>query len=102
MDTTVRPPTRPASPARKPNEPYCSNCDKDLTVVRATLYVEREGQKGILVGKGGSMIREIGSRARASCESRFGGKFFLDLRVDTHENWREDPSFLARIVNPEV
>jgi len=76
--------------------------DKDLTVVRATLYVEREGQKGILVGKGGSMIREIGSRARASCESRFGGKFFLDLRVDTHENWREDPSFLARIVNPEV
>jgi GTPase len=75
---------------------------KDLTVVRATLYVEREGQKGILVGKGGSMIREIGSQARASCESRFGGKFFLDLRVDTHEDWREDPSFLARIVNPEV
>jgi GTP-binding protein Era len=75
---------------------------RDLTVVRATLYVEREGQKGILVGKGGSMIREIGSQARALCESRFGGKFFLDLRVDTHENWREDERFLARIVNPEV
>lgn len=76
--------------------------EKSLTVVRATLYVEREGQKGILVGKGGSMIREIGSQARALCESRFGGKFFLDLRVDTHENWREDPQFLSRIVNPEV
>jgi GTP-binding protein Era len=75
---------------------------KDLTVVRATLYVEREGQKGILVGKGGSMIREIGSRARTQCEQRFGGKFFLDLRVDTRENWREDQRFLASIVNPEV
>jgi GTP-binding protein Era len=76
--------------------------EKDLTVVEATLYVEREGQKGILVGKGGAMIREIGSRARALCEERFGGKFFLDLRVRTREDWREDDGFLSRIVNPEV
>ncbi|HWC66084.1 MAG TPA: GTPase Era, partial [Thermoanaerobaculia bacterium] len=75
---------------------------KALTVVEATLYVEREGQKGILVGKGGAMIREIGSRARERCEERFGGKFFLDLRVRTREEWREDEGFLARIVNPEV
>ncbi|HET9794507.1 MAG TPA: GTPase Era [Thermoanaerobaculia bacterium] len=76
--------------------------EKDLTVVRATLYVEREGQKGILVGKGGAMIREIGSRARTRCEERFGGRFFLDLRVRTREEWRDDEGFLSRIVNPEV
>jgi GTPase len=76
--------------------------ERDLTVVRATLVVEREGQKGILVGKGGSMIREIGSRARALCESRFGGKYFLDLRVEARQSWRDDERFLAQIVNPEV
>jgi len=76
--------------------------ERDLTVVRATLVVEREGQKGILVGKGGSMIREIGSRARALCESRFGGKFFLDLRVEARPSWRDDERFLSQIVNPEV
>jgi GTP-binding protein Era len=76
--------------------------ERDLTVVRATLVVEREGQKGILVGKGGSMIREIGSRARALCESRFGGKFFLDLRVQARQSWRDDEQFLSQIVNPEV
>jgi GTP-binding protein Era len=76
--------------------------DRDLTVVRATLVVEREGQKGILVGKGGSMIREIGSQARVLCESRFGGKFFLDLRVQARQSWRDDEQFLAQVINPEV
>lgn len=76
--------------------------EKDLTVVSASLVVEREGQKGILVGRGGGMIRQIGTAARQACEERFGGKFFLDLRVRTRENWREDEEFLARIVNPEV
>ena len=76
--------------------------ERGLTVVRATLVVERDGQKGILVGKGGSMIREIGSRARALCESRFGGKFFLDLRVEAHPRWRDDERFLAAIVNPDA
>lgn len=76
-----------------------NDAERGLTVVRATLVVEREGQKGILVGKGGSMIREIGSRARALCESRFGGKFFLDLRVQARESWRDDERFLSQIVN---
>jgi len=75
---------------------------KDLTVVEATLWVEREGQKAILVGRGGAMIREIGTAARRACEERFGGRFFLDLRVKTRENWREDEGFLTQIVNPEV
>jgi len=75
---------------------------KDLTVVEATLWVEREGQKAIVVGRGGSMIREIGTAARRACEERFGGKYYLDLRVRTRENWREDDGFLTQIVNPEV
>ena len=75
---------------------------KDLTVVRAALVVEREGQKGILVGKGGAMIREIGSRARAACEARFGGKFYLDLRVEARPDWRDDDRFLTRIVNRDL
>lgn len=75
---------------------------KDLTTVRASLVVERESQKGILVGKNGGMIKEIGTRARLACEERFGGKFFLDLRVRTHDRWREDDEFLTHIVNPEV
>ncbi len=76
--------------------------DKDLTVVEATVWVEREGQKGIVVGEGGSMIREIGTAARLACEERFGGKYFLDLRVRTREGWREDDGFLSQIVNPDV
>jgi GTP-binding protein Era len=76
--------------------------EKDLTVVDATLWVEREGQKAILIGRGGAMIRAIGIAARAACEERFGGRFFLDLRVRTRENWREDEGFLTQIVNPEV
>jgi GTP-binding protein Era len=76
--------------------------DKDMTVVTAFLVVERESQKGILVGKGGAMIRQIGTTARQACEERFGGKFFLDLKVRTRENWREDKEFLTRVVNPEV
>jgi GTP-binding protein Era len=73
-----------------------------LTVVTASLVVEREGQKGILVGKGGAMIRAIGSAARRACEQRFGGRFYLDLSVRTRGAWREDERFLSQIVNPDV
>jgi GTP-binding protein Era len=76
--------------------------DKELTVVEATVWVEREGQKAIVVGRGGAMIRDIGTAARLACEERFGGKFYVDLRVRAREGWREDDGFLAQIVNPEV
>jgi GTP-binding protein Era len=75
---------------------------RGLRIVYASIVVEREGQKGILVGKGGAMIREIGTTARLACEERFGGKFYLDLQVRTRERWREDDAFLTKIVNPEV
>lgn len=73
-----------------------------VTVVTASLVVEREGQKGILVGKGGAMIRAIGTAARHACEERFGGRYFLDLSVRAREGWREDDRFLAGIVNPDA
>jgi GTP-binding protein Era len=65
--------------------------------VSATVYVETESQKGILVGKGGSMIREIGSRARPEIERLLGARVFLELTVKVRPHWRRDESLLARL-----
>ena len=65
--------------------------DDRLIRIRATLYVEREGQKGIVIGRGGSMLKEIGTDARKELEEMFGVKIFLDLRVKVLADWREDP-----------
>lgn len=62
--------------------------------LRATLFVETESQKGILVGKRGSMIREIGSRARPEVEALLGHPVFLDLTVKVRPKWRRDPRAL--------
>ncbi|MGH9366901.1 MAG: GTPase Era, partial [Thermoanaerobaculia bacterium] len=72
--------------------------EKNLTVVTASIVVEREGQKGIVVGHGGSMIREIGRAAREELEGETGRRFFLDLTVKVREHWRDDERFLARLV----
>jgi GTPase len=65
--------------------------------VRAILFVETESQKGILVGKGGSMIKEIGSRARPEIELLLGRKVFLELVVKVRPHWRRDESALERM-----
>jgi GTP-binding protein Era len=70
---------------------------KDITVVVASIIVEREGQKGIIVGKGGSMIRDIGSAARADLEAQLGRKFFLELTVRVKPDWRNDERFLSQL-----
>lgn len=57
--------------------------------IRATIYVERESQKGILIGKNGSMIKKIGTLAREEIEFLVGRKVFLDLNVKVKEKWRE-------------
>ncbi|KPL73596.1 hypothetical protein ADN00_14755 [Ornatilinea apprima] len=62
--------------------------------ISATLFVERDSQKGIVIGKGGSMLKEIGSTARKEIERMSGRKVFLDLRVKTSLNWRNDPHAL--------
>jgi GTP-binding protein Era len=66
-------------------------------VVRAILAVETESQKQILVGKGGSMVRQIGMRARPEIEQLLGSKIFLDLQVKVRPRWRRDEAMLERL-----
>jgi GTP-binding protein Era len=65
--------------------------------VTAILYVETESQKGILVGKRGAMVREIGTRARPEVEALVGHAVFLDLTVKVRRKWRRDPKLLERL-----
>jgi len=62
-----------------------------------TILVERESQKAIVVGRGGSMIKRIGTEARQELERFFGARVFLDLRVKARAGWREDPRLLDEI-----
>ena len=70
---------------------------EDPVYIRAFLYVERESQKGIVVGAGGSRIKAIGQAARSRIEPLVGRKVFLDLRVKELKNWRKDRNALARL-----
>jgi GTP-binding protein Era len=65
--------------------------------LRAVIYVETESQKGILVGKKGSMVREIGTRARPEVEALVGRSIYLDLQVRVRPKWRRDPRMLERL-----
>jgi GTPase len=71
--------------------------DRDAGRVSAHVWVETESQKGILVGKGGSMIRAIGTRARPEVEVLLGRPVFLDLRVKVRPRWRRDEGALERL-----
>ena len=64
--------------------------------IQATLFVERDSQKGILIGKGGSMIKKIGATARKAIEAMSGRKVFLDLRVKVNKNWRNNQDALQQ------
>jgi GTPase len=66
-------------------------------VVRVALYVETSSQKQILVGKGGAMVREIGTRARPEVEALLGHSVFLDLQVKVRPKWRRDERMLERL-----
>jgi GTP-binding protein Era len=68
-----------------------------LVEVRAQLWVETASQKGILVGKGGRKVREVGTAARRELERELGARVFLDLQVKVREHWRRDDSLLDRI-----
>ena len=65
--------------------------------VEATVVCETASQRGILVGKGGSMIRDIGTAARPEIERVLGGQVMLDLRVRVERHWRDDPRLLDRL-----
>lgn len=66
-------------------------------VVRATLFVERDSQKGIIIGRGGSRLKEVGSRARREINALMGRKVHLDLRVKVAKEWQRDPKQLGRL-----
>jgi GTP-binding protein Era len=72
---------------------------KNLTVVKATVVVDRDGHKGIVLGKGGRLLKEAGTAARLDLERSLGGRFFLDLVVAARPGWREDPRFLATLTS---
>jgi GTPase len=70
---------------------------EDLLVVRANLFVERASQKPIVLGRGGSVLRDIGTEARAELEALFGTKVYLDLRIKVAKDWQRDPRQLSRL-----
>ena len=68
-----------------------------LTKIVMTIFVERGGQKAIIIGRGGAMLKQIGSAARVEIEAMLGRKVFLELFVKVRENWRESPEFLNQL-----
>jgi len=70
---------------------------EDLLVIRAFLFVERASQKPIVLGRGGSVLRDIGTQARAELEALFGTQVYLDLRVKVAKDWQRDPRQLSRL-----
>ncbi|HET9188431.1 MAG TPA: GTPase Era [Acidothermaceae bacterium] len=69
----------------------------DLLDVHAILYVERPSQKAIVIGAGGSRLRDVGTRARQHAEALLGTRIFLDLRVKVAKDWQRDPAQLRRL-----
>ena len=71
--------------------------DGRVVDVRVNLFVERDSQKGIIIGRGGSRLREVGTRARTGIERLLGQKVFLDLHVKVAKDWQRDPKQLGRL-----
>jgi GTP-binding protein Era len=65
--------------------------------MHATLIVERDSQKGIVIGRGGETLKTIGTRARLEMETLLGTKVYLDLRVKVLKEWQKDPKALDRL-----
>jgi GTP-binding protein Era len=72
---------------------------KDLTVIKATVVVDRDSHKGIVLGAGGRLLREAGTAARLDLERSLGGRFYLELLVAARPGWREDPRFLDTLTS---
>ncbi|MDK2820891.1 MAG: GTPase [Clostridia bacterium] len=69
----------------------------DLLYVEAIIYVERNSQKGIIIGQGGQRLKSIGTQARQEIENLLGSKIFLDLRVRVKKNWRHQEIYLRQM-----
>ncbi len=71
--------------------------DPPLLDVRVHLFVERDSQKAIVIGRGGSRLREVGTRARRGIEALLGSRVYLDLHVKVAKDWQRDPKQLGRL-----
>ena len=71
--------------------------DRDMLDIYANLFVERDSQKGIIIGKSGARLGEVGARARASIEPLIGKQVFLSLRVKVAKDWQRDAKQLGRL-----
>ena len=71
--------------------------ERAITDIRAAIIVEKESQKGMVVGRGGKRIKEIGKRARAKIEALVGGKVFLELHVRVEKDWTKDRELIRRL-----
>ena len=71
--------------------------ENQVLMIRAMIYTEKDTQKGILIGKGGQMLKKIGTMARQDIEKLLGTKIFLELRVKTRPDWRNKKSQLRRM-----
>ena len=89
--------------------PYCTAVqvedireepEKNLLYIQATIYVERDSQKGILIGKGGRMLKKIGTLAREELEFLLGKRIYLDLWVKPLKDWREKEYHIRRLAIP--
>lgn len=72
---------------------------KNMTIVMATVVVDKEGHRRIVLGTGGRLLRDSGTAARLELEQTFGGRFFLDLTVAARPGWREDARFVAALTS---
>ena len=74
--------------------------EKNLLYIQATIFIERDSQKGIIIGKGGRMLKKIGTLAREELEFLLGKKIYLDLWVKALKDWREREAYIRRIAIP--
>ena len=72
---------------------------KNMTIVMATVVVDKESHRRIVLGTGGRLLRDSGTAARLDLEQTFGGRFFLELTVAARPGWREDPRFIASLTS---
>ena len=83
-------------------EEFKEHPEKNLVVIKATVHVERDSQKKILIGKEGQKLKKIGEAARKEVEALLGTRVFLELWVNVEKNWTQDPGALSRIGYPSV
>ena len=78
-------------------EPGDEMASRDVLEIRAQLFVERDSQKGIIIGRGGARLKEVGATAREGIERLLGRRVYLDLHIKVAKDWQRDPKQLGRL-----